>query len=77
MGPGGAEKGYRDLGKVHRQRGGTFAIREVVPYMHEKRWSRMIGIQSTSVKEPVENIDLSNEIRPGIDLVLVASGRSL
>jgi NAD(P)-dependent dehydrogenase (short-subunit alcohol dehydrogenase family) len=33
---------------------------------HEKRWGRIIGIQSTSVKQPVENIDLSNGIRPGI-----------
>jgi 3-oxoacyl-[acyl-carrier protein] reductase len=41
-------------------------VREVVPYMHEKRWGRIIGIQSTSVKQPVENIDLSNGIRPGI-----------
>jgi 3-oxoacyl-[acyl-carrier protein] reductase len=41
-------------------------VREVVPYMHEKRWGRIIGIQSTAVKQPVENIDLSNGIRPGI-----------
>lgn len=41
-------------------------VREVVPYMHQKRWGRIIGIQSTSVKQPVENIDLSNGIRPGI-----------
>jgi 3-oxoacyl-[acyl-carrier protein] reductase len=41
-------------------------VREVVPSMHEKRWGRIIGIQSTSVKQPVENIDLSNGIRPGI-----------
>jgi 3-oxoacyl-[acyl-carrier protein] reductase len=41
-------------------------VREVVPYMHEKGWGRIIGIQSTSVKQPVENIDLSNGIRPGI-----------
>jgi hypothetical protein len=33
---------------------------------HEKRWGGIIGIQSTSVKQPVENIDLSNGIRPGI-----------
>jgi 3-oxoacyl-[acyl-carrier protein] reductase len=41
-------------------------IRAVVPYMREKRWGRVIGIQSSSVKQPVENIDLSNGIRPGI-----------
>jgi 3-oxoacyl-[acyl-carrier protein] reductase len=41
-------------------------VREVVPYMRRNRWGRIIGIQSTSVKEPVAGIDLSNGIRPGI-----------
>jgi 3-oxoacyl-[acyl-carrier protein] reductase len=41
-------------------------VRAVVPHMREKGWGRIIGIQSSSVKEPVENIDLSNGIRPGI-----------
>lgn len=41
-------------------------IREVTPHMRKKRWGRIIGIQSSSVKEPVEYIDLSNGIRPGI-----------
>ncbi|HUE28273.1 MAG TPA: SDR family oxidoreductase [Solirubrobacteraceae bacterium] len=41
-------------------------VREVIPYMRERQWGRIIGIQSMSVKEPVESIDLSNGIRPGI-----------
>src|SRR5262249_15248925 len=41
-------------------------LREVAPFMRQKRWGRIIGIQSTSVKQPVEGIDLSNGIRPGI-----------
>lgn len=41
-------------------------IREVVPYMRERRWGRIVGIQSSSVKQPVGGIDLSNGIRPGI-----------
>jgi 3-oxoacyl-[acyl-carrier protein] reductase len=41
-------------------------VREVIPHMRDKRWGRIIGIQSSSVKEPVQNIDLSNGIRPGI-----------
>lgn len=41
-------------------------VREVVPYMRHGRWGRIIAIQSSSVKEPVEGIDLSNGIRPGI-----------
>lgn len=41
-------------------------VREVVPYMRRQRWGRIVGIQSSSVKQPVEGIDLSNGIRPGI-----------
>ena len=41
-------------------------VREVVPHMRAKRWGRIVGIQSSSVKQPVEGIDLSNGIRPGI-----------
>ena len=41
-------------------------VREVVPYMRRERWGRIIGIQSSSVKQPVEGIDLSNALRPGI-----------
>jgi len=41
-------------------------VREVLPSMRAKRWGRIIGIQSSSVKEPVNNIDLSNGLRPGI-----------
>jgi 3-oxoacyl-[acyl-carrier protein] reductase len=41
-------------------------VREVVPYMRGRRWGRIVGIQSSSVKQPVEGIDLSNGIRPGV-----------
>ena len=41
-------------------------VREVVPHMREKGWGRIVAIQSSSVKEPVDNIDLSNGTRPGI-----------
>jgi 3-oxoacyl-[acyl-carrier protein] reductase len=41
-------------------------VREVVPYMRQQRWGRIVGIQSSSVKQPVGGIDLSNGIRPGI-----------
>jgi 3-oxoacyl-[acyl-carrier protein] reductase len=42
------------------------SVREVLPHMRRKRWGRIIGIQSSSVKQPVAQIDLSNGIRPGI-----------
>jgi 3-oxoacyl-[acyl-carrier protein] reductase len=41
-------------------------VREVVPHMRRNRWGRIVAIQSSSVKEPVPGIDLSNGIRPGI-----------
>jgi 3-oxoacyl-[acyl-carrier protein] reductase len=41
-------------------------VRQVAPHMRERRWGRIIGIQSSSVKQPVAFIDLSNGIRPGI-----------
>lgn len=41
-------------------------VRAVLPHMRARGWGRIIGIQSTSVKQPVGSIDLSNGIRPGI-----------
>ena len=41
-------------------------VRAVTPYMRSRHWGRIVGIQSSAVKQPVDNIDLSNGIRPGI-----------
>jgi 3-oxoacyl-[acyl-carrier protein] reductase len=41
-------------------------IREVLPGMKDRRWGRILTIQSTSVKQPVEGLLLSNAIRPGV-----------
>jgi 3-oxoacyl-[acyl-carrier protein] reductase len=41
-------------------------VREVVPHMRRRGWGRIVGIQSSSVKQPVDGIDLSNGLRPGI-----------
>lgn len=41
-------------------------VRAVLPHMRNRPWGRIIGIQSMSVKQPVQNIDLSNGIRPGL-----------
>ena len=40
-------------------------VRGVVPYMRANQWGRVIAIQSSSVKQPVRGLDLSNGIRPG------------
>jgi len=41
-------------------------VRAVVPHMRARHWGRIVGIQSSSVKQPVNGIDLSNGLRPGI-----------
>ncbi len=41
-------------------------VRAVTPHMQARHWGRIIGIQSSSVKQPVDNLDLSNGLRPGI-----------
>lgn len=41
-------------------------IRAVLPDMKQKKWGRILAIQSSSVKQPVEGLVLSNGIRPGI-----------
>lgn len=40
-------------------------IREVLPSMRERKWGRILTIQSVSVKQPVEGLLLSNAVRPG------------
>jgi 3-oxoacyl-[acyl-carrier protein] reductase len=41
-------------------------IRDVLPGMKAKHWGRILAIQSTSVKQPVDGLVLSNGIRPGL-----------
>ena len=41
-------------------------IRGVLPSMKERKWGRIIGITSVSVKEPIEYLMLSNVYRSGI-----------
>jgi len=41
-------------------------IREVLPGMRAKKWGRILTIQSVSVKQPLEDLLLSNAVRPGV-----------
>jgi 3-oxoacyl-[acyl-carrier protein] reductase len=41
-------------------------IRGVLPSMKEKKWGRVLTVVSSSVRQPVDSLDLSNSIRPGV-----------
>ena len=41
-------------------------IRGVLPGMRERRWGRVLTVVSSSVRQPVDRLELSNALRPGI-----------
>ncbi|MFQ6126001.1 MAG: SDR family oxidoreductase [Candidatus Heimdallarchaeota archaeon] len=43
-----------------------YLSREVVPYMIKARWGRIINMTSVSVKQPIDNLLLSNTVRSGV-----------
>src|SRR3972149_2003431 len=44
----------------------VFMTREVVSHMIPRRWGRIINLTSVSVKQPIENLILSNMARTGV-----------
>jgi len=44
----------------------VYLAREVLPQMQKKKWGRFITITSTTVKQPVPDLLLSNSIRPAV-----------
>jgi len=41
-------------------------IRSVLPHMKDRKWGRIIGVTSVSVREPIPNLVLSNVMRSGV-----------
>lgn len=41
-------------------------VRAAVPHMKEAKWGRILNIASLSVKQPIDNLILSNTFRPAI-----------
>lgn len=44
----------------------VYFAREVLPRMKKNRWGRLLAITSVSVKQPIDNLLLSNSIRAGV-----------
>jgi len=43
-----------------------YFVREVLPLMQQRKWGRLITITSASVKQPIDNLVLSNSIRSAV-----------
>ena len=65
--PGGPllEASIEDLQKAYdlHVKSSQIIAKNLVPTMNEKRWGRIINIISTSVKQPIPNLGVSNTIR--------------
>lgn len=49
----------------------------VAPGMMERRWGRIVNIVSTSVRQPIDNLLLSNSLRPGVLGYTTTAARAL
>jgi 3-oxoacyl-[acyl-carrier protein] reductase len=43
-----------------------YFAREVLPLMQQRKWGRLIAITSASVKQPIDNLILSNSVRAAV-----------
>ena len=43
-----------------------YFVREVLPLMQQRKWGRIITITSASVKQPIDNLVLSNSVRSAV-----------
>jgi 3-oxoacyl-[acyl-carrier protein] reductase len=43
-----------------------YFVREVLPLMQKRKWGRLITITSASVKQPIDNLVLSNAVRSAV-----------
>ncbi len=43
-----------------------YFVREVLPLMQKRKWGRVITITSASVKQPIDNLVLSNSVRSAV-----------
>ncbi len=43
-----------------------YFAREVLPWMQKQKWGRLIAITSVAVKQPIENLILSNSVRSAV-----------
>lgn len=67
--PGGASTtSVEDLDRAYALtlRSAVLAVRTVLPWMRAQRFGRIVAMTSISVRQPIENLALSNALRAGL-----------
>jgi 3-oxoacyl-[acyl-carrier protein] reductase len=55
-----------DLGYRLTLKSAVVAIRTVLPWMQAQKWGRIIAMTSSSVRQPIDNLVMSNTMRAGL-----------